>query len=235
MFNNMHRFELGLLVAVVGFVFGGQVCLAQDPVKIAPDNYKVALENDSVRVCNVQVKPGEKIVMHSHPDHVVYTINGGKAKFTHSDGKTKDVELKAGEATWHKAESHAGENVGTTELKLVVFELKKPGATGSKPKAPAVNDQAKVAPESTKIVLDNERIRVLDVRLKGGGKLAQHSHPAYVAYAVSTAKIKTTAADGKSEEKTLNAGQAIWGEPTTHTVENLGTAEIHSVAFELKE
>jgi len=235
MFKNPHRFELWTIVGAVGFVLAGRVSLGQDPVKVAPNNYKVALDNDSVRVCNVQAKVGEKIAMHSHPDHLVYTINGGKVKFTYPDGKTKDVELKAGEATWIKSEAHSTENAGTTELKLVVFELKKPVVAGSKPKAPAADEQVKVAPESTKLLLENERVRLLDIHLKGGGKLAKHSHPAYVLYGVSDAKFKVTSADGKTVEKTVAAGEASWSEPTTHTVENAGSAEILSLVLELKE
>lgn len=235
MFKTLHRFGLCALVALLGFTLAGRVSLAQDPVKIAPNNYKVALENDSVRVFNFQAKAGEKFAMHSHPDHLVYAIKGGKVKFTYPDGKTKDVELKAGEATWIKAEAHATENVGTTELKLVVFELKKPVVAGSKPKALPADDQAKVAPESTKVLLDNDRVRLFETKVKGGGKLAKHSHPAYVVYALTDAKIKVTTADGKTEEKSLAAGQAMWGEPTTHTVDFPGTAEVRSVVLELKD
>ena len=219
----------------MGLTLASRVSLAQDPVKIAPNNYKVALENDSVRVFNFQAKTGEKFAMHSHPDHLVYTITGGKVKFTYPDGKTKDVELKAGEATWIKAETHATDNIGTTELKLVVFELKKPAAPGSKPKAPGADEQAKAASESTKVLLDNERVRLLDVYVKGGGKLAKHSHPAHVVYGVSDAKMKVTTADGKTEEKSLTAGQARWSESTTHAMENMGAGEIHNVVLELKE
>ena len=39
---------------------------AQDPVKVAPDNYKVVLENEHVRVCDVQLKPGAKITLAAH-------------------------------------------------------------------------------------------------------------------------------------------------------------------------
>jgi len=235
MFKTMRRFALCAVIAalVVGSV--SRVSLAQDPVKVAPNNYKVALENDSVRVCNVQAKAGDKIAMHSHPDHLVYTINGGKVKFTYPDGKTKEVELKTGEATWIKAETHATENTGTTDLKLVVFELKKPAAAGDKSKAPEGDDQAKAAPESTKVLVANERVRLLDVHLKAGGKMAKHSHPAHVAYGVSAAKIKVTTVDGKVEEKSLTAGQAMWGEPTAHTVENVGPADVHSIVLEFKD
>lgn len=208
---------------------------AQDPVKVAPDVYKVALENDSVRVCSVEAKAGAKIAMHSHPDHAVYAISGGKVKFTYPDGKSKEVELKTGEATWVKAETHATENIGTTDLKLVVFELKKPAAPGSKAKMPEGDDQVKACPDSTKVVLENERVRILGVRMKPGGKLAKHSHPAHAAYAVTDVKVKVTTADGKTEDRSMKAGQAKWSEATSHTVENAGTGESQSVLLELKE
>ena len=236
MFKTLCRFGLCTVAGAFVLSLRSSMALAQDPVKVAPNNYKVALENDSVRVCNVQAKAGEKVAMHSHPDHLVYAINGGKVKFTYPDGKTKDVELKAGEGTWIKAETHATDNIGSTELKLVVFEIKKPAAAaGAKPKAPEGDDQVKAAPDSTKVLLDNERVRLLDVHVKGGGKLAKHSHPAHVAYGVSDAKFKATTPDGKTAEKSLTAGQAMWSEPTTHTVENAGTAEIHIVVLELKD
>jgi quercetin dioxygenase-like cupin family protein len=235
MFKTVHRFGLYALTAVLVPVVGSRVSLAQDPVKVAPNIYKVALENDSVRVCNVQVKAGEKVATHSHPDHLVYAINGGKVKFTYPDGKTKDVELKTGEANFIKAETHVTENIGTTDLKLVVFELKKPAVAGSKPKPLEGDDQVKAAPESTKVVLDNERVRLLGAHIKAGGKLAKHSHPAHVVYALADAKYKVTAGDGKTVEKSLTAGQASWNEPTTHTVENMGAAESQILVLELKE
>ena len=222
-----------LLAAMVALAlaFTSRVGLAQDPVKVAPANYKVALENDNVRVCNVTAKAGDKVATHSHPDHVVYAIAGGKVKFTYPDGKSKEVELKTGEATFLKAETHQTENVGTTELKLVVFELKKPA--GSAAKAPAGDDQMKAAADSSKVVLDNDRVRLIDTKLKAGGKLAKHTHPGYVAYALTDAKLKMTAGD-KTEDKSLTAGQAMWGEPTTHAVENAGPGEVRSLVLELK-
>ena len=41
-------------------------------------------------------KAGDKSPMHSHPDHVIYIVTGGKARFTLPDGKTQEIESKAG-------------------------------------------------------------------------------------------------------------------------------------------
>ncbi len=98
--------------------------LAQDPVKVAPNNNKVLLENDQVRVLDVRIKPGEKEPMHSHPASVGYFLSDFKVKYTYPDGKTEVREGTAGQARWREALTHAVENVGTTELHVVTIELK---------------------------------------------------------------------------------------------------------------
>ena len=98
---------------------------AQDIVKIAPKNCKVLLGNDRVRVIQVVTKPGERIGMHSHPANIVYALSSNKVKFTSADGKTEERELKAGQAVWSEAVTHSAENVGTTESRTLVIELKK--------------------------------------------------------------------------------------------------------------
>jgi beta-alanine degradation protein BauB len=103
---------------------GGITEKAQDPLKVAKNVYKFVMENDRVRVLQVQLKPGDKAVMHYHPDHVIYVIKGGKAKMT-SSGKTDVLDMKTGQAIFLKAQSHEAENTGKTDLDLLVVELKK--------------------------------------------------------------------------------------------------------------
>ena len=98
---------------------------AQDPAKVDPAHYKVILNNNQVRILDVHHKPGEKAPMHSHPHHVTYSLTGGTVKFTLPDGKTNTVTFKAGQATWHNAETHAVENVGKNEIHALDIELKK--------------------------------------------------------------------------------------------------------------
>ena len=93
-------------------------------MEVASNVYKFVMENDRARVLNVTFEPGDKAVMHHHPDHVVYVLKGGKAKLT-SQGKTDILDLKTGEAIFLKAQSHEAENVGQTTLDLLVVELKK--------------------------------------------------------------------------------------------------------------
>jgi beta-alanine degradation protein BauB len=96
-----------------------------DAVKVAPDSYKVVLENDQVRVLEVRIKQGAKSEMHSHPKSVAICLNDQRLKFTFPNGKTEDTDLKRGQAVWLDGLSHAVENVGTEDVSSVVVELKK--------------------------------------------------------------------------------------------------------------
>jgi len=95
-------------------------------------------------------------------------------------------------------------------------------------------DPAKVSPGTTKVLLENDRVRVLDVRVKPGGKVPMHSHPAYVVYFLSDGKTRFTYPDGKTEEREGKAGAAAWSEAVTHAAENVGTTELHVLNIELK-
>jgi quercetin dioxygenase-like cupin family protein len=95
-----------------------------DAVKLAPESYKVLLENDRVRVLEYRIKPGEKNVMHSHPDFLLYTLTPEKFKLYFPDGKSIDSEAEAGEMLFYEAETHSYENTGSTEAHGFLIELK---------------------------------------------------------------------------------------------------------------
>ena len=62
--------------------------------------------------------------MHSHPDVVAYGITSGKVKFTLAGGQSFEAELTAGEAMYVDGQDHATENIGDTELRVLLVELK---------------------------------------------------------------------------------------------------------------
>lgn len=97
---------------------------AQDPLELAPDNYKLLFENDRVRVCEVTLNPGNEIGTHSHPDHVIHVLSPGKLKLTYAEGPDKEMEVKAGETLWMNAETHASANTGDTVIRVLLVELK---------------------------------------------------------------------------------------------------------------
>lgn len=116
---------IGATTCVLLLLGAAGAAAAQDPVKVAPKNFKVLLENDKVRVLDFHSSAGTKIPMHSHPAYLSYSISGaGKTKFTSADGKTTEAPAATGQATWHEAETHASEYEGTGTTHVLLVELK---------------------------------------------------------------------------------------------------------------
>lgn len=115
-----------LFVTAVALAFAAAPSLAQDPVKAAPHAFKEILNNSEVRVLEFSSKPGQKEAMHSHPAILIYILQGGKLKSTTPDGTSKEIEYKTGNIQWREAITHSGENVGTTEVKSLLIEVKHP-------------------------------------------------------------------------------------------------------------
>jgi beta-alanine degradation protein BauB len=102
----------------------------QDAVKVAPDHYKILLENEHVRVIENTLAPGEKDAMHTHPSGWYYVTKPGTMKVVHADGKTETWEAKAGESGWLKTEGpHTSENIGNTTMGFVLVEVKSAAKT----------------------------------------------------------------------------------------------------------
>ena len=97
---------------------------AQDPVKVDPKHYKVEFENANVRVLRVTVGPGEKSIMHWHPNAVAVFQKSGRVKMTFPDGKMEERDITAGTTLWTPAVTHLPENIGNTEFEVILVELK---------------------------------------------------------------------------------------------------------------
>lgn len=97
-----------------------------DPVTTNPDLYAVVFENDRVRVLEYRDSPGTASTPHHHPDSVMVTLSAFDRRLS-SGGRQVDVSLAAGEARWLDAQTHSGENTGTTETHVMFVELKEPG------------------------------------------------------------------------------------------------------------
>ena len=98
--------------------------LAQDPVKVDPDHYKVAINNATVRVLKIHYGPHEKSKMHYHPNSVAIPLTSGKVVFWLPGGKHTDVDMVAGEAMWTAAGRHNPENASDSDMDVILVELK---------------------------------------------------------------------------------------------------------------
>lgn len=97
---------------------------ADDPVKVDSKHYKVEFENERIRVIRIKYQPGEKSVMHGHPESVGVFLTDAQAKFTYPDGRTEDISAKAGEVMHMDAFAHQPENTSKKPFELIQVELK---------------------------------------------------------------------------------------------------------------
>ena len=125
----MKHLTIAATLILAGVIAYGVTAHAQpagkaDPVKVDPKHYKVEFENESVRVLRISYAPGEKSVMHYHPNSVAVYLSDGKSRMTTPDGKSQEMPAKAGSATWTAAGSHLPQNTGDKRLELILVELK---------------------------------------------------------------------------------------------------------------
>jgi beta-alanine degradation protein BauB len=95
-------------------------------------------------------------------------------------------------------------------------------------------DPVKLAAGVYKVLLDNDRVRVLDVTLKPGEKSPEHTHPDMLIYAIQDGRVKFTYPDGRTESVELEAGETMYVPSLTHAAENIGTKTLRALNIEFK-
>ncbi|MBK9170751.1 MAG: hypothetical protein IPM24_25300 [Bryobacterales bacterium] len=96
--------------------------VTSDLVEQAPNQAKVVFENESAKVIEVTLEPGERQRPHQAAARVVYSITPAKLKYTDPSG-TAETEHAAGEVHYHAGGEHRVQNVGSGQVRYVVFEV----------------------------------------------------------------------------------------------------------------
>ena len=97
------------------------------------------------------------------------------------------------------------------------------------------DDAVKTDPDKYRVVLENERVRVLEYRDKPGEKTKMHTHPDFVLQAIAPFKRKLTLSNGKTMTREFKAGEIVWMSAQSHIGENIGETDTHVLITELKE
>jgi quercetin dioxygenase-like cupin family protein len=125
------RYAALALLCVSGLLFAAPSDTKSDALKVAPEVYKLAFENDRVRVLNFVAQPGQKWALHSHPDALTVSLSEYSVRNTSSGQAPTERHSKPGDVRWIPATAHTGENMGSTEMRGVIVELKNPEAPSS--------------------------------------------------------------------------------------------------------
>ena len=96
-----------------------------DALAASPENFRLVLENDNVRVLEYTLLPGQKDHQHTHPRRVAHVMSGGTLRVGFPDGTSMVFEEKAGESSWSEPSPlHDTENIGTTPITILLVEIK---------------------------------------------------------------------------------------------------------------
>jgi quercetin dioxygenase-like cupin family protein len=86
-----------------------------------------------------------------------------------------------------------------------------------------------------RVLLDNERVRVLSYTDQPGDKTQPHEHPAFVVYALAPFKRRLHLPDGRSLVREFKAGDVLYSNGEVHVGENIGTTPTQIIMVELKK
>ena len=113
-----------LVLSISGPILLLAAAMAQDPVALYPDNYRVLLENERVRVLEFTLRRGDTEALHAHPAAVTYVLSPFKIRFTLGDGRVVVREAKAGDVFFGEAIRHSPLNIGETDARGILVEMK---------------------------------------------------------------------------------------------------------------
>lgn len=102
---------------------------AMDPLNVEAANVTNKFGDTlGIKFYEVSIKPGDTAMLHMHPDYTLYIAEGGTLRITPKDGQAQTVEFKTGSGFIFPEGAHAGKNIGTTTIKLVVTDIYRPAS-----------------------------------------------------------------------------------------------------------
>ena len=94
----------------------------KDPITVSPNNYRLLLEDGHYRMVEMWLPAGTSDIEHSHPNEMVYFITGGKVRIHLPGAEAVELEIPDGYTMKHEPWTHRVENIGTTDIKAILFE-----------------------------------------------------------------------------------------------------------------
>lgn len=85
-----------------------------------------------------------------------------------------------------------------------------------------------------KVILDNEKVQVMQVEIPPGTVIPMHQDPENVGYVLSGGKMEITQEGQEPKVMDLNEGEAMYMPAESHMIKNVGTTTVKLVVTTLK-
>ncbi len=221
-------------VLLTGVALGAQT--AQAPVPVTQEHHHhLILENEYVRVYDVEVDPHSTTLVHEHDLDYAYVTLGDSRITNAVTGKPPvDADVPDAHVSFAKGGfAHAAINRADTPFRNVTIEFKRPerrylcGIEGT----PAC---AQPADPHVRVVFETDELRTQMTTLAPGEQTAVHTHDRpHLAVAVDDLTLESDAAGQKPRTFSMKAGDAVFTtERVTHSLKNVGTKRARMLAIE---
>ena len=179
----------------------------------ATEPIQVAFENEYVRIVHVNLAAGETPPKYTPAATPIVTVDLNSGSVRYSDSASPDDPRCPG-------------NAAVREIRV---ELKSAPET-----TPLPLDAVLVEPTRFKVVLENDRVRIVRLRFGSRERGVMVWHPPRVLVTLTDVSVKLLFADGRTDERGAPAGVAAWLDSETLQTENARTEPLEVVLVEPK-
>lgn len=230
--------------ALITLIFVSSV-VAQDPLKVAPEAYKLEFENHWVKVVRVHYGARVRIPAHDHPrwgTAYVYLNDGPEVIFKHvgSDlGAITRPPTKAGGFRLYKGrrEVHEVENTGDTPSDFLRVEFKTKPAGETTLRGRYYREFYLSTENYQKVQFENEQIRITRIICAASQtvKLASDSGRPSLFVALTPGSLTVIDLNGASTKLDVQPGQTKWfGSEQPQSLRNLLASNAEFLRFDFK-
>jgi len=211
--------------------------IAADSERVVPANeeprHVVKLENEWVRLVDVEIPEGEQTLYHTHSLDYPYVLVTSVTLYNQIYGQeAKDVQMNAGfvgyyDAATKGAYTHRFINRGPGVFRAIGIELLKPPSSLTAPGLPPM--------AGAEIALDNKRVGAYRIKLAPGASIGPLTIPGpSIRVALTDGKLLHELEDTRTETRLAPAQFVFQPQTTTATFTNAGDRELELVEFVLK-
>jgi len=213
--------------------------MAADNERVVPANeeprHVVKLENEWVRILDVEIPEGEQTLFHTHSLDYPYVLVTSVTLYNQTYGQEpKDAKMQAGFIGYYDAGSkgaytHRFINRGPGTFRAIGIELLKPMQDSAAPSA------ALPALPGVETALDNARVGAYRIRLAPGASIGPLTIPGpSIRVAMGEGKMAYEIEDTQTQMRLEPAQFVFQPQTTTATFTNTGATELELVEFILK-
>ncbi len=219
--------------------------VAQDPLIVSPQAYKLQFENEWVKVTRVHYAPYEKLPAHAHTltaSAYVYLNDAGPVVFKHIDkeyGAVTRPATKAGSFRLYRGlqEIHEVENKSELPSDFLRVEFKTEPLKENTLRGKFFREEYPADDNFQKVQFENEQVRITRLVVAKGKTMevsTDATTPALL-IALSAADFTVSYGKGKAQKLKLNLGQSDWlALNQQRQLENTGNAPAELLRFDFK-